>query len=573
MGSLVKDPTLLKVLSQTVMKKFLFLLAILVFSVIPGQVFGFEATSDCGGENCPPLIEGPTFASTTLGSLLEFPVVASDPDGDLLTIEAHLPEGAEFSTTTNFFSWTPFSSGNFVAEFQASDGSASTSLAISIEVIDLESRAEYNLCADINRDGLLSRADLEAFVDYIFRGGVPRVDVDYDLNDDSYPDVIDVTILIDYLYRDGSALTCLGEPNLPPVFVNFNPPTSTLAAELYSYDVEASDSENDSLTFDLLEAPRGMGINASSGLISWTPDVTQASSTPYSILVEVSDGRSYATSSFSLIVNLKTNPPSDNGGSPGGGGAILQIGGVTPTSTPTSSPSSGLINLPPYFADFNPPQTASAGNLYLYDVEAVDPEGQPLIFSLVSGPTGVTVVFLNGLVVWIPTIDQISGTPHLITLSVSDGLNSTTTSFEVLVQGVPPVVPVPPLPSGTLENESPEPLNETAPVSLPSPTAPPETETENETTLGNENQNFLLAGAVNFLGDFGDWLLSYPLILIIILLSLVGFLILLPLFKRKEKGFEPSLDAIPSGAVEMNGDPIVVIPKNESETQYSGEYY
>ena len=39
----------------------------------------------------------------------------------------------------------------------------------------------------------------------------------------------------------------------------------------YAYDVDATDADGDTLTYSLTTGPTGMTINASSGLINWTP--------------------------------------------------------------------------------------------------------------------------------------------------------------------------------------------------------------------------------------------------------------------------------------------------------------
>jgi len=49
-----------------------------------------------------------------------------------------------------------------------------------------------------------------------------------------------------------------------------SPDSTAFVGELYSYDVEAVASP-DAATYSLDVKPTGMTINASSGLISWTP--------------------------------------------------------------------------------------------------------------------------------------------------------------------------------------------------------------------------------------------------------------------------------------------------------------
>jgi hypothetical protein len=61
---------------------------------------------------------------------------------------------------------------------------------------------------------------------------------------------------------------CTG--NRPPRITS-TPPLQTTVGQLYTYDVKATDPDNDTLVYDLLIAPSGMTIDAASGRISWNP--------------------------------------------------------------------------------------------------------------------------------------------------------------------------------------------------------------------------------------------------------------------------------------------------------------
>ena len=64
--------------------------------------------------------------------------------------------------------------------------------------------------------------------------------------------------------------------NDPPV-VTSTPVTSATAKAAYSYDVDATDPDlGDTLAYSLTVAPAGMTINATTGLISWTPTVRRS---------------------------------------------------------------------------------------------------------------------------------------------------------------------------------------------------------------------------------------------------------------------------------------------------------
>ena len=96
-----------------------------------------------------------------------------------------------------------------------------------------------------------------------------------------------------------------GSMNYPPRFRNFNPPLFAAATELYSYDVDSYDLENDPITHSLNLAPSGIIIASSTGLISWVPTLSQISPIPYLVRIALSDGgrsSSQTIESYSVTV-------------------------------------------------------------------------------------------------------------------------------------------------------------------------------------------------------------------------------------------------------------------------------
>jgi hypothetical protein len=53
--------------------------------------------------------------------------------------------------------------------------------------------------------------------------------------------------------------------------IDSTPLTSTKVEQVYTYDVNANDLENDVLTYSLLTYPEGMTIDTVTGVINWTP--------------------------------------------------------------------------------------------------------------------------------------------------------------------------------------------------------------------------------------------------------------------------------------------------------------
>jgi hypothetical protein len=149
---------------------------------------------------------------------------------------------------------------------------------------------------------------------------------------------------------------------------------------LYTYDVDASDANSgDTLVFSLDTAPAGMTVNATSGVIQWTP--TNAQVGPHDVTVRVEDsGGLFDTQSFSIAVANVNDAPS-----------II--------STPVTS--------------------ATEDAFYSYDVNASDPDvGDILTFWLDTSPVGMSINSSSGLIEWTPTNGQIGD--HAVTVRVED---------------------------------------------------------------------------------------------------------------------------------------------------------
>lgn len=178
--------------------------------------------------------------------------------------------------------------------------------------------------------------------------------------------------------------------------------------ELYHYDVEATDPDGDGLGYDLLAAPAGMVIDGATGLITFAPEA--AGSFPVSL--RVSDGQAgEAFQSYTLEVIQPNCPP--------------EI-----TSTP-------LV-------------LAFEGEPYRYQVEATDPDNDPLIFSLTTAPAGMDIDAATGLLTWTP---QTAG-DHPVTVRVEDGrAGSDTQSYtlSVMPSNHPPSITSTPIPTATVD--------------------------------------------------------------------------------------------------------------------------
>ncbi len=170
------------------------------------------------------------------------------------------------------------------------------------------------------------------------------------------------------------SINVLPASNYPPEITS-TAQTGAFVSQPYSYDVEATDSDGDTLTYSLAQSPAGMTIDASSGLIQWTPGVSGA----FPVSVSVSDGTLQATQVFTLTV-------------------------VAPNLAPeiTSTPSTSIV----------------LGESYQYQATATDPEGDDITYALITGPAGMQIDQATGLLTWTPAADQVG--VHDIELSATD---------------------------------------------------------------------------------------------------------------------------------------------------------
>ena len=87
-----------------------------------------------------------------------------------------------------------------------------------------------------------------------------------------------------------------------------------------------------------------------------------------------------------------------------------------------------LLNNAPII-ESDPITTAKEGAVYTYGVEATDPNGDILTYSLTVSPSGMTISSTTGVISWTPT----TAGSFEVTVEVSDENKSETQSFTIIV--------------------------------------------------------------------------------------------------------------------------------------------
>ncbi|BAS59966.1 YD repeat protein (plasmid) [Leptolyngbya boryana NIES-2135] len=183
-------------------------------------------------------------------------------------------------------------------------------------------------------------------------------------------------------------LVVLAQLNRAPKITS-QPVAEVVAGNPYTYQIKATDPNQDVLIYSLKVAPDGMTINSQTGVITWA--TTASSVGNQSVMVEVSDGR---------------------------GGKTTQVYTLSVLQFPS--------NRPPQFTS-TPTVDAYVGQNYQYDAQAKDPDqDNPLIYSLVSGPDGMSIDALTGRISWKPPAALVLGDTVLSTINAAGQIDEFT---------------------------------------------------------------------------------------------------------------------------------------------------
>ncbi len=200
--------------------------------------------------------------------------------------------------------------------------------------------------------------------------------------------------------------------NRPPVIASI-PDQVVNENTLLTVTPSAGDPDGDVLTFSGSNLPTGAAVNASSGVLSWTPDYTQSGIYLNVTITATDPSLASASRSFKITVNNVNRPPVMNSVSA---------------------------------------KTMNEAQTLVVDVSATDPDNESLVFSLVSispaPPSGVLPTVVDSLPThatfkWTPTYFDGSVTPYVMTVKVVDPSNAqAATQFNVTVTNIdgPPFI-------------------------------------------------------------------------------------------------------------------------------------
>ncbi len=188
----------------------------------------------------------------------------------------------------------------------------------------------------------------------------------------------------------------IGAGNNDPVFDATPNNLDTVVGREWYYDADASDLDGDRLRYFLVDGPEGASVNVDTGEINWSPQ--QEASELF--VVRVTDGN---------------------------GGVDEQAFTVDAVKI------SDAVNQSPAFTSI-PPVFVLAGEQLVYQVEAEDPDGDALSFSLVTASEGMVLDPETLRLVWVPQESDYGS--HRVVLRVEDGSGlGSVQSFDLNVNG------------------------------------------------------------------------------------------------------------------------------------------
>ncbi|MCT7981582.1 putative Ig domain-containing protein, partial [Laspinema olomoucense] len=381
----------------------------------------------------PPLNSIPSFISTAptdtieVGEAFKYQANALDADAEPLTYELTLfPEGMNINPESGTIVWRPTEeqTGTFEAIVRVSDPSGGIDLQyFQVEVVPPNSPPTFTTPSPTSiqpqRGKLfeyrLNALDADGDADIRYELVNPPTGVT--LNPDtgilrwtpSQTGEFQFTVkAIDSLGGEASqtitATVVEPRPNTPPE-ITATPGGSVRIGSTYLYQLPRTDSDGDPLTFNFLQSPTGMELDAE-GRIVWTPTPSQFGSHPISL--EVSDGEDTTTLSWTLNVSNQT---------------------VNRAPSITSTPNL-ITNLE---------------RVYQYQLEGFDPDGDLLLWTLDKAPSGMVIDPNSGMLSWQPNATQLG--EHTIAIRVTDATGYFVgQEFDLTVRGIntpPQIVSVP----------------------------------------------------------------------------------------------------------------------------------
>ena len=366
------------------------------------------------GNAAPNIISSPA-PNAVVGENYIYNVIAEDIDNDPLTYTLiETIDGMSVDSFSGVISWVPTNQqiGTFNFTVEVSDGRggsdtqnasitvgnlAPTIVSIPVWEVRVGQSFNYQIIAEDPENHALIYANEGSDIPITVSDILGSVSWLPTLDDVGMHTVrISVTDSFGAIDIQEFILNVLAQSNRAP-FITSSPVLNVNEGDTYTYPVSAEDPDGDVISYDLSQGPEGMGISPITGLITWQPSAPiQLGMHPVSVLVKDIHG---ASSSQNFLVEF--------------------IGRVNTAPDITSEAvAEGKVNA-----------------LYVYDVDAVDSDGDDITFRLNNAPESLTIHPQTGVISGIPesagsfsveveATDQRASDIQVFTLVISEDINS-----------------------------------------------------------------------------------------------------------------------------------------------------
>jgi len=353
--------------------------------------------------NQSPLITSIPVTAVILGETYTCTIEATDPDGDMLTYSlVTSPTDMEINENSGAISWLPTATGSFEVTVEVSDGKLSDIQSFIITVSEPEPLNQSPLITSIPVTAVILGETYTCTIEatdpdgdtltYFLTAKPPGMTIDPITGTITWTPTALGSYYVNIEVSDGElsdvrtfAIIVSPVP-IGPTIVSLSP-LEAIVGELYTGQVTTTPGSNATLVYSLIGAPAGMTINYITGLINWIP----AADGEQAVTVIVTNGIGLSDSEdYNIVVSPANQAP-----------VITTI----------------------------PDATIALGKTFTYPVEAADPDGNDLTYSLIDNPTTMTINPTTGAITWTPTATG----SYDVTVEVSDGDLSDTQSFTITI--------------------------------------------------------------------------------------------------------------------------------------------
>ena len=369
------------------------------------------------GSDQPPTITSVPPLYAVVGDLYRYNLTATDPGNYVMAWSLNAgPTGMVLDTNTNSLIWTPFAAQvggqNVSVEVHDSNGGVATqTYTIGVLAADLppvitslpptragvgvayayqvQANEPLRLCARRTRwwERLLRAMTINATTGYLQWPNPSATG--------NYPVTIQATDFAGlYVQQAYTIVVSTTAPGYPPQITS-TPPLYAAVNVAYPYTVTANDPQGGTITYTYSTSPSmsNFSVNSTSGVVTWTPNSSELGTETITITATDTAGLT-AVQTFNVSV---------------------------------------VNSLPPTISSGTPPSTITAGLTFIFQVQASDPAGDTLTYSLITPPSGMAID-QSGRITWATTATNIGG-PYTYEVKVTnpDGLSVTSPAYLLTV--------------------------------------------------------------------------------------------------------------------------------------------